>query len=61
MGCEVDSVLVADVANVGEVGGLAFVDPIVPILEIIGYTYTRVYCTDCRLQGGSLTKPPYWE
>jgi len=28
---------------------------------IIGYTYTTKSCADCRLQGGTLTEPDFWE
>ena len=28
--------------------------------RIIGYTYSTAICLDCRLRGGTTTKPPYW-
>lgn len=61
MGCTVDSVSVQDVGNVGQIGGLALVGPIEEGVTIVGYTYSRIGCTDCRLQGGALTKPLFWE
>lgn len=61
MGCLADSVAVDDVAEVGQVAGLSFVNAIVEGITTVGYTYSTNFCTDCRLQGGTLTKPLFWE
>jgi hypothetical protein len=28
--------------------------------KTIGYRYTNAPCADCRLRGGTITRPPYW-
>lgn len=61
MGCELDSVSLNNVGNVGKVTGLSLVYGIVEGISLVGYTYSRVVCTDCRLQGGTTTKPLFWE
>lgn len=61
MGCKVDSVSVQDAGSIGQVAGLSFVNAIVEGITTIGYTYSTNFCTDCRLQGGTLTKPLFWE
>jgi hypothetical protein len=34
-------------------------DPVT--FELIGYVVSPEYCTDCRLRGGTIQRPPYWK
>ncbi len=61
MGCSMDTVSVQGVSEIGQKPGLALVYTIIDGVTIVGYTYSRVFCTDCRLQGGTLTKPLFWD
>jgi hypothetical protein len=60
-GCETSVLELADVPN--------FSGPFLLISEvfdgfgpnILGYYYSNTTCVDCRLTGGTLTKPDFWE
>ena len=55
--CEVDTVFLADLADVG-------IDVLIEELflddgTLIGYRKTKLFCADCRLRGSNV-KPDYW-
>jgi hypothetical protein len=58
--CVQDTVLLEDLpeysASFNELLGTATKGPIT-----IGYTYTSKSCADCRTQGGTTTKPEFWQ
>ncbi|MFD0999748.1 DUF4249 domain-containing protein [Ohtaekwangia kribbensis] len=58
--CTLDTLLLADVPNYypdfNELIGTANNGPI-----LIGYTYSSKSCADCRTQGGTTTKPAFWQ
>lgn len=41
-------------------GGAIPVSPIIKMNNIIGYIYSSIECTDCRIRGQSLP-PPFWQ
>ena len=57
--CYPDSVMLPDMANVSEgaVIGSAIYNQ---MGTVIGYTITTSECADCRVQGGTTTKPDFW-
>jgi len=58
--CELFSLLLPDVPD--DIGTLIVSDILSPNgPNIIGYTYAAEQCVDCRLTGGTLTKPDFWE
>jgi hypothetical protein len=58
--CRPDSVSVENVSRINpQIYHL--VNAVYEGLSIVGYTYTRHPCADCRFQGGTLTKPAWWE
>ena len=67
VGCEVDSICtipgilpncsisLQDISDAEILGS-----PIYSGISIVGFTRTSPRCADCRLEGGSLTKPDFW-
>ncbi|HEY9047044.1 MAG TPA: DUF4249 domain-containing protein [Ohtaekwangia sp.] len=59
-GCMADTVLMKDIKNYSplysEAIGEATQGPVV-----IGYIFTSKSCADCRVQGGTTTKPDFWQ
>jgi len=55
--CPVDSIEVGNLRNYLDGQGLLspYGSP-----AVVGYTVASPQCMDCRSDGGSLTKPPYW-
>ncbi|HEX6893441.1 MAG TPA: DUF4249 domain-containing protein [Chryseolinea sp.] len=68
-GCQYDTICVFrtpstpfkcanDVPNLPD--NTPLIAPIYSGPSVIGYTASSQYCSDCRLQGGVLTKPDFW-
>jgi hypothetical protein len=58
--CELTKLLIADL-NKLDVRSSSLVEPLYQGTTIIGYYYSSKYCSDCRLQNGVTTQPPYWK
>lgn len=65
--CEVDTALNYNPKNMQHEVQLSIIEgtgiPIAPIVDqnvVIGYTYSTIECTDCRIRGKSLP-PPFWK
>ena len=57
--CKADSIPNEQLSVVN--GSFNLVAPIYRGLAVIGYTAATFECSDCRLEGGTLTKPDFWE
>jgi hypothetical protein len=42
-------------------GSVVGIVPVYGMGGIVAYTYTTNYCGDCRVRGGSTTKPDFWQ
>ncbi len=61
--CTLDTVAVADAGGVGANASLVLLSGLTSENSeaIVEYLYTRLFCADCRVQGGVTTKPSFWE
>lgn len=60
--CSYDTVLISDLPNFINTE-LHLIAPVIPLglTEPIGYTRATARCVDCRVQGGTTTKPEFWD
>ncbi|WP_205503329.1 DUF4249 domain-containing protein [Rufibacter psychrotolerans] len=65
-GCELDSLLLRDERGINQVEQ-GFSSGLIPVTtldengSVIGYLGTSPACGDCRTQGGTTTKPDFWQ
>lgn len=58
--CEIDTILVDVLPDFPSSGNL-LLNQLRERISVIGYTYTAASCADCRFEGGTITKPLFWE
>ncbi|MBX7125942.1 MAG: DUF4249 domain-containing protein [Cyclobacteriaceae bacterium] len=60
--CTYDTLLIADIPNrirgIGDV--YLFIGPVTQTFFTIGFSYSTKKCVDCRLTGGTTTRPAFW-
>ena len=57
--CSMDSVIFQPDVNYADTDDV--IAPITVQIFVIGYTYSSHSCLDCTMEGGSVTKPDFWE
>ena len=58
--CAMDTILLADIPNISH--STLLIDELFEMGIIpIGYTTSENICIDCRIHGGTTSRPPFWE